>query len=688
MAGGWIVQLWTDSGIQIVVLLSFTFQAFLFLFSGIRRRKASPVLTLLLWLVYLLADTTAIYALGHLSVTSSSGKHQLVAFWAPLLLVHLAGPDSITAYAIEDSRLWLRHLLILVVQILGASYVLYKYVATTTGGSLLLAASVLMFIVGVLKYGERTWALRCGSMGGMKSRIRLIRAPEAESVMGRTVKMNLLNQRGDNDPYVYSSMGENLENSLLNQNDDNEEELLLLAHFLLRECMEPFAGARVQSWVRTRDNYDLQVDDTYKLIQMQLSLMYDIMYTKAWVIHTWYGYCIRAISIAATVASLLLFLFSNKNGYSTVDVDITYFLLAGAVFLEIISVFTVIGSTWMCAWLFSFERTHMLGTGLKFLRRRVGAASKRRWSSSIGQYNLLHVCTRDYTELGNIATEYMGLRKWWTRVHFVCTTDMSITHLPGLLLRNLPKIDPSNSSRTQILDSSGLHIEQAELSHWSLNLDFAKSILIWHLATDVYLVKSKQVGRQEGVANAVKLLSNYMMFLLVIKPDMLPGYIDETWHADTRARLDILGAMEQRNTGSPQKLWDMLKKLFHNDGPNGSRIPPMKQFVASNFKSKYLVDLGGKWEYAVPERERKRLVYYYQAIHSNAAEHAAELLHLESMKPDLLEVIFGVWLEMLCYAAQRCGPEAHASQLSRGGEFITVVWILMRRFRLTTLRHQ
>ena len=75
-------------------------------------------------------------------------------------------------------------------------------------------------------------------------------------------------------------------------------------------------------------------------------------------------------------------------------------------------------------------------------------------------------------------------------------------------------------------------------------------------------------------------------------------------------------------------------------------------------------------------------------MHSNATEHASELLGLESSRPDLLQVIFGVWLEMLCYAAQRCGPEAHASQLSKGGEFITLVWILMRRFRLTTHLYQ
>nr|GEV96486.1 hypothetical protein CTI12_AA530670 [Tanacetum cinerariifolium] len=36
----------------------------------------------------------------------------ILAFWVPFLLVHLGGPDTITAFAIKDNELWLRHLLV------------------------------------------------------------------------------------------------------------------------------------------------------------------------------------------------------------------------------------------------------------------------------------------------------------------------------------------------------------------------------------------------------------------------------------------------------------------------------------------------------------------------------------------------------------------------------------------------
>ena len=45
----------------------------------------------------------------------------------------------------------------------------------------------------------------------------------------------------------------------------------------------------------------------WTLMEMELSLMYDLLYTKAGVIHTWSGYGIRVTSSFTAVASILLF---------------------------------------------------------------------------------------------------------------------------------------------------------------------------------------------------------------------------------------------------------------------------------------------------------------------------------------------------------------------------------------------
>jgi hypothetical protein len=91
-----------------MVLASFVLQAFFLFAAGIRRRNMSPVLRFLLWLAYLSADYVAVFVLGHLSLEIDDPRHQLVLLWAPVLLLHLGGQETITAFSMQDNELWKR----------------------------------------------------------------------------------------------------------------------------------------------------------------------------------------------------------------------------------------------------------------------------------------------------------------------------------------------------------------------------------------------------------------------------------------------------------------------------------------------------------------------------------------------------------------------------------------------------
>ncbi|KAK4839116.1 hypothetical protein QYF36_019247 [Acer negundo] len=91
---------------------------------------------------------------------SMDANTELTAFWAPFLLLHLGGPDTITAYALEDNELWLRHFLGLVVQ---TGMAIYVFLMAWTGSHLSIL-HLLMFVAGLIKYGERTWVLRKASI--------------------------------------------------------------------------------------------------------------------------------------------------------------------------------------------------------------------------------------------------------------------------------------------------------------------------------------------------------------------------------------------------------------------------------------------------------------------------------------------------------------------------------------------
>ncbi|AQK42372.1 putative protein of unknown function (DUF594) domain family protein isoform X4 [Zea mays] len=474
---GKLVNLWNEWGLQILVIASFGLQVFLLVFGGVRRHSNSTALTFFLWSAYLLADSTAIYTLGHLSVDSMSDEHQLVAFWAPFLLLHLGGPDNITAYALEDNALWLRHLQTLAVQVLGAAYVIYEYIASR--GALLFLASLSMFFAGLLKYGERIWALKCGNISSIRSSISI-----------RKIKT---------DPYQLLTLG------------TSEEDLLLGAHSQFDICKGVFAdiimlpNPLVRSQPKPRSVISYLGEDLYKLVEMELSLMYDFLYTKAAVIHTWYGFCIHFISLFGTATTFLLFQLSISNSgnrYSRVDVAISYVLLVGALVLEIISVCRAVLSTWTCSLL------HRRGRGWEWslhivtsLGQRVHPASRRLWSGSIGQYNLFHLCTRNTNEIGSRLATKLGLEDWWNKMHFSGTfphanSSLSIQDIKKLVLQALRSKEQALQHQDTDLNSRGSFILKRmeaykDFARWSVNIDFDESILVWHIATEVFIRKSK-----------------------------------------------------------------------------------------------------------------------------------------------------------------------------------------------------
>ncbi|KAL0012703.1 hypothetical protein SO802_007811 [Lithocarpus litseifolius] len=127
-------KLWTDWELRVLVLVSLTLQLSLLHFGSRRRYSVKTWLRGFLWLAYLVADSVATVALGVISnnkrnrnscdCNDSQVQNELMAFWAPFLLLHLGGQDTITAYAVQDNELWLRHLLGLVVQSGVALYIL------------------------------------------------------------------------------------------------------------------------------------------------------------------------------------------------------------------------------------------------------------------------------------------------------------------------------------------------------------------------------------------------------------------------------------------------------------------------------------------------------------------------------------------------------------------------------------
>ncbi|KAF7069649.1 hypothetical protein CFC21_075248 [Triticum aestivum] len=299
-----LVQLFNEWEIQLLVLVSFTLQFFLFFTGGLRRRIRSSVLRSSVWLAYLGANLVAAYVLG-LITRQEVSTHHLFFLWAPFLLIHLGGQDTITAFAIEDNTLWLRHLLNLVVQVNLTLYIFWK---SFDGGPnmQLLAPSILLFVTGTIKYGERTLALWCGNVRNMRE---IWGGSESETRL-----------------------------------DTSSEDLVFYALPSAKVIRWFFTSLSYKPHANRWDIDSLQPDLSTKLfgiMEIQLGLMYDDIYTKALVLRTWGCTILRYISHITFLAALVLFsVIRNKEErwyYSSVDTVITYGLFFGGFSLEVSS---------------------------------------------------------------------------------------------------------------------------------------------------------------------------------------------------------------------------------------------------------------------------------------------------------------------------------------------------------------
>ncbi|KAH7856729.1 hypothetical protein Vadar_004844 [Vaccinium darrowii] len=173
------IRLWWDAwNLRAVILFSLFLQTFLFFSAPLRKRIANSLVTIPIWLAYNLADATAIFGVGLISKACDNAlgayaNPELMAFWAAFLLLHLGGPDTITAFALEDNELWLRHLLQLVVQLATSAYV---FILTLSSNNQLWLPTLLVFISALIKSTERTRSLYLASW--RRFRDSMIREPD------------------------------------------------------------------------------------------------------------------------------------------------------------------------------------------------------------------------------------------------------------------------------------------------------------------------------------------------------------------------------------------------------------------------------------------------------------------------------------------------------------------------------
>ncbi|GLT50410.1 hypothetical protein SLA2020_238970 [Shorea laevis] len=92
-------ELWDTWNIRVLIILSLSLQSFLILVSPFRRPLGDKwYIKALLWMAYLLADWIAIFVIG--LILRAEQSDDILVLWAPFLLLHLGGPDTITSFSL------------------------------------------------------------------------------------------------------------------------------------------------------------------------------------------------------------------------------------------------------------------------------------------------------------------------------------------------------------------------------------------------------------------------------------------------------------------------------------------------------------------------------------------------------------------------------------------------------------
>lgn len=607
----------------------------------------------------------------------SDRKLVLEAYWAPFLLLHRGGSDTITAYSMVDNGLWLRRFTSIFYPVGQVIYIILRTWTTT----LLDVMPVLILIAGLIKNFERIWVLRSAKRENFKASVIL--DPDAGPSYSRYMEEYRSKKYEGFDvesggfkeaPIVRDLTFTAPKNAKIADGSTLQDAFIFFKNFEhlfagLILNIEDNVMAKSQSFFKNASCFE-----AFKVIEVELGFLFDVFYTKAFMLYSLKGGVFRVISIVCTVFALLIFLKIDKQAFSTADIITTYILLGGAVVLEIFAVLVLLKSDWALLWL--SKHKNVVVDLLYGAISLIPWPEKKRWSNDLGQHSLITSCFirhKSLLKLEPIRTKF-----------FVDSADVS-TDLKKLIFEQLLEKSRSASDfeackelctfrGDRVVENSKCSIcedkekrrthegadeiesdpvredakciyeickDDRKIVGESIKVEFDQCILLWHIATSLCHNSDKNTTRNPincPNREVSKLLSDYMLHLLVDMPYVMPEGIGQVRYRDTFSETSI----------------------FFKDG---------KSIFNVNKAHRKILEVNTEIPPCEVKGDESKSVLF------DGCRLAKSLQRLNTQKK--WELISKVWVEMLCYAANKCRWTDHVELLSPGGELLTHVSLLM-----------
>ncbi|XP_034684986.1 uncharacterized protein LOC117913957 [Vitis riparia] len=750
-----VIGFLNDWLLRVFILISLFSQIELLLLGNRRKYTPGNWLRSIIWQAYATKDAIIDISIGVLfkcQGTSEDNSSQQNDMIKAFLLLHLGGPDTITAYSLEDNELWRRQLIQLFLKSLCASSILFR----SWKGTPLNILTMLMFVPGLIKYGEKTWFLRSGSNDHLRDsiirhrdpgltdstplstssgspssgspssgspstgcpstgcpstgcpltgcpwspptgcprypRVPLDRGPSCAcatfmagcnglccaAFMAEYDGVSYAAFRAECDckkaeTYFVSCQPESETSEVVNTPSPDPRNKSIPVAAPLQKAIEFFPKFKRLFTDVVLEPTDLEQSksffknipwtEAFEVIEIELGFMYDVFYTKRMVAYDEWGLVRRFICLFSEISTFMVFLTIDKHEYSNIDVIITWLLLVGAIVQEIYSIILLCSSDWTMSWLSKQDKTRvtpLICDAISSSRLPFLFPANKRWSDSMAQYSLISYSLKKYPiKFFCISQMLEELSEVW---NFFCicpklecsskNSNVVPKYLKILIFEQLMEkstIAYIEAPKQLCARRGDWTLEKMNCSSrlgWSTGGDFDKSILLWHLATDLCYhtdLNKKSSPAENSNRKASKLLSDYMVYLLVKHPVMLPDGIGQIRFQDSCSEAtEIFQCVKDRIQA--------CKRLFLQ--------PPLK---VKGDRSK--------------------------SVLSDACRLAKSLQSLETEEEwnceKKWELMSHVWVEMLCYAAFHCPRNEHAKELTQGGELLTHVWLLMAHFGIT-----
>lgn len=616
---GELEELWNTWGMITLALVSFTLQIVLTLFGSRRRYIPGIPVRFTVWFAYLLSGSVVKIIMGKLTTIEVKDTEkqnitiELMALLAPLLLVQIGNPDTITAYSIEDNRLGLRQLLSLLFQVGIVVYILIRCWTNSPLSFLYLPT----FLAGIIKYGESVWALKSALWNSGLTTADLAQEKNALS--------------------LFKKLSEDIPGL----------ELILKAYYRFN-CLKP----HLENWLyqpfyeslswMSIDAYS--AEDVFRITDSELSFMYDALYTKAPIIYTWIGCILRMLSLFSLAVTLFGFTILFREGFiSHTDSGFTYSMLIGAIILEVYQIILLPFSDWA---IIEMIKHYDMPFVMPCLRVLAPQSDKwKRWSNSLAQFNFVDFCLRDEQFKFSGILKFHGMDMKIRKCNGKTRVDFP-KELKELMVQEMKEIDIERGLKPITQRGQWALQRYGCLNHdfkWSIKRDFDKSITIWHIATDIcYSSDNAQYDTTNTQIEMCRLLSNYMMYLLAMRPHMLCSTTAKIIFEHTSTKLSTFLRARPSTIKDEYEACRIL------------RTEELRKESEANRKNETMVT--SKWH-----------------VLKDAQRLARNLLDTENR----WLIISSVWMEMLCYAASNCPVDHHSEQLRRGGGLITHVWLLL-----------